>query len=746
MATRSRIIALTLTAIFAMAPAMPATADPADPVTFTGSGWGHGVGMSQYGARGMAAEGRSAAQILPHYYSGSTLAPVANALGSGHWLVAEPEPLWVNLLQNRTLTTLQAVGGSLTVCQNEPVGMVLRLGMAPSSYVKVLEQRLAALGHFGGQPDEVFDTDTDAAVRAFQTSAGIRVDGVVGGETAAKLWPKDGAGENCFFQTVIADQAIAAVSAVGNRNCTISGMPAAGSCTASVRGLSTTARVVLPDKGWRGVFARGTVRLRPKPSDASRFHVVLQVGLDDYTAGIEEVPASWPVESLRAQAIAARSYAVGQATGRGNQTGFSTSVKDSCWCHLLSTSASQVYAGYNRETKDGTTSGTRWAEAARSTNGTVVTYGGKVISTFYSSSTGGATDTNEDAWGSSPLPYLRSVPDPWSLDPKVNPNASWTRSIGSAEIAALFGFESLASISVASRNVSGTVRTVTITGTKNGAVVSENLAGGTVSSRLGLKSRYYSVSWLAPVGSQASPGVGPVSAGWADRPVLHDGSKGLWWLYRPDGSVFSLGYGNAGDVPFFGDWDCDGVDTPGLYRRSTGFVYLRNSNTTGVADRTFFFGDVGDVPVAGDFNGDGCDTVSIYRPSEARFYIVNRLGANGGGLGFADYSFPYGNLGDVPFVGDWNGDGVDTPGLRRPSDGFVYLKNSNRAGFADISFFYGDTGDVPFAGDWNGNGRDTVGLYRPSNGTVYLRNSNSTGIADITITVGTGLTPTAGRN
>jgi subtilisin family serine protease len=147
-----------------------------------------------------------------------------------------------------------------------------------------------------------------------------------------------------------------------------------------------------------------------------------------------------------------------------------------------------------------------------------------------------------------------------------------------------------------------------------------------------------------------SPGVGPVSAGWADRPVLHDGSKGLWWLYRPDGSVFSLGYGNAGDVPFFGDWDCDGVDTPGLYRRSTGFVYLRNSNTTGVADRTFFFGDVGDVPVAGDFNGDGCDTVSIYRPSEARFYIVNRLGANGGGLGFADYSFPYGNLGDVPFA------------------------------------------------------------------------------------------------
>jgi hypothetical protein len=65
-----------------------------------------------------------------------------------------------------------------------------------------------------------------------------------------------------------------------------------------------------------------------------------------------------------------------------------------------------------------------------------------------------------------------------------------------------------------------------------------------------------------------------------------------------------------------GDWNCDGVQTPGLYRQSDGFVYLRNSNTQGVADITFFFGNPGDVPIAGDFNGNGCDTVSIYRPSE----------------------------------------------------------------------------------------------------------------------------------
>ncbi|MCO6503087.1 MAG: hypothetical protein J5I28_08380, partial [Acidimicrobiales bacterium] len=155
-----------------------------------------------------------------------------------------------------------------------------------------------------------------------------------------------------------------------------------------------------------------------------------------------------------------------------------------------------------------------------------------------------------------------------------------------------------------------------------------------------------------------------------------------------------------------------------------------------VADITFYFGNPGDIPLIGDFDGDGKDTVSIYRPSEARFYIINKLGQNGGGLGKADYSFVFGNPGDVPFVGDWNGDGKDTPGLRRPTDGFVYLRNSNTQGIADISFFYGNPGDVVFAGDWNADGRDSIGLYRPSNGTIYLRNALSTGVADITLSIG----------
>ena len=168
---------------------------------------------------------------------------------------------------------------------------------------------------------------------------------------------------------------------------------------------------------------------------------------------------------------------------------------------------------------------------------------------------------------------------------------------------------------------------------------------------------------------------------------LVDPVTGVWSLRGPGGAVNSFLYGNPGDVPFVGDWNCDGIDTPGLYRQSDGFVYLRNSNTQGIADIRFFFGNPGDFPLAGDFNNDGCDTVSIYRAPEARIYVINALGANDGGLGAADFSYVFGNPGDKPFVGDFNGDGVDTLGLHRESTGFVYFRQSHTQGVADSSFF-----------------------------------------------------------
>jgi hypothetical protein len=232
----------------------------------------------------------------------------------------------------------------------------------------------------------------------------------------------------------------------------------------------------------------------------------------------------------------------------------------------------------------------------------------------------------------------------------------------------------------------------------------------------------------------------------ADTVGLVDPVSGVWYLRDDQGAVTGFFYGNPGDYPMMGDWDCDGVDTPGLYRQSDGFVYLRNSNTQGVADIRFFFGNPGDIPLAGDFDGDGCDTVSIYRATEARIYVINTLGANDGGLGAAQFDYVFGNPGDKPFVGDFDGNGGDTVGLHRESTGFVYFRNSHTQGNADNQFFFGDPGDRLVAGDWGIiDGTDTPAVFRPANATFYFRHTNSQGNADSSFTGGqSGWLPIAG--
>ena len=114
------------------------------------------------------------------------------------------------------------------------------------------------------------------------------------------------------------------------------------------------------------------------------------------------------------------------------------------------------------------------------------------------------------------------------------------------------------------------------------------------------------------------------------------------------------------------------------------------------------------VPIALDR-----DTTGVFRPSNGALYLKNS-----NTTGFADVQINYGVGGDYPVVGDWDGNGTVTIGIYR--NGSFYLRNSNTIGFADIVFPFGAPGDQPIAGDWNGDGRDTIGVYR--NGTFFLRN------------------------
>ena len=175
--------------------------------------------------------------------------------------------------------------------------------------------------------------------------------------------------------------------------------------------------------------------------------------------------------------------------------------------------------------------------------------------------------------------------------------------------------------------------------------------------------------------------------------------------------------------------------TVGVFRPANGSVYLKNTNTGGFDDLNFSYGNPGDKPLAGDWNGDGSDTIGSYRccAPDSQFYIRN-LNTTGD----ADRAFPFGTTGDLPLVGDWNGDGFTTVGVYRPSTRVFFLSNYNENGLGDIVFQLANTNtdDVPIASDWDGDGITTVGIFRPANATFLLRNSNTSGGADMSFVYG----------
>jgi stage II sporulation protein D len=137
------------------------------------------------------------------------------------------------------------------------------------------------------------------------------------------------------------------------------------------------------------------------PGTFGGVNAVNAVKLDDYVQGVVPVesPATWPLEALKAQAVAARTYAI--TTSRG---GFFDQYPDT---------RSQVYAGVGGEQPASN-------QAVAETRAQVVTYQGQPVVTYFFSTSGGQTENVENtALGTSPKPWLRSVDDPYDdLSPK----------------------------------------------------------------------------------------------------------------------------------------------------------------------------------------------------------------------------------------------------------------------------------------------------------------------------------------
>jgi GH25 family lysozyme M1 (1,4-beta-N-acetylmuramidase) len=165
-----------------------------------------------------------------------------------------------------------------------------------------------------------------------------------------------------------------------------------------------------------------------------------------------------------------------------------------------------------------------------------------------------------------------------------------------------------------------------------------------------------------------------------------------------------------------GDWDGDGVFTPGVVvPEGKSWRWLLSNNLNGgPADISFSYGDVKAKPVVGDWDGDHRFTPGVVMPEgeDWRWLLSNDLDRPTLAGAAADISFTYGEVAATPIVGDWDGNGTFTPGVvdetgeRHDWD----LSNGLDGKATDIRFDYGDVGTTPVVGDWDGNGTFTPGV------------------------------------
>jgi len=348
-------------------------------VTIDGRGFGHGVGMSQYGAYGFALrENRTYDSILRHYYTGTA----------------------VDEVDARRIRVLLRRSSSMTVCRvsraRDARGVIRELD-AGDSYRFFPAGRASLRGQ-----------NTDTGSRLPTMRAPLRLTG-------------------------------------GSRTC-----------------LGGTAENGVVDGQYRGAM-----RLH---REGATVLAVNDVHSRHYLYGVvpAEVPTSWPLEAVKAQAVAARSYAL-------------RSLRPGAAFDVFADTRSQVYKGFTGEDPRG-------RQAVRETREEVVVYGGQIAQTFFFSTSGGRTTSNELGFGGGePLPYLRPVDDPHD---DLSPVHTWRATFSEGQVAQRLGVGgSLGSIRVVERGSDDRVRRVQVRGSGG----TRTLTGAEVRSRLGLRSTWFSI-------------------------------------------------------------------------------------------------------------------------------------------------------------------------------------------------------------------------------------------------------------
>jgi stage II sporulation protein D len=365
-----------------LALALPAAADAATRLVVRGGGFGHGVGMSQYGALGQAQQGRTYRQILGHYYTGTAVAKL----------------------------------------DGDPV-------------VRVLIQ--------SGKRSVTFSGAAQAGDRRLQP--GRTYSAIARGGAQVVLRSSSGRKLKTFP---------APLRIVGPRQ----------------------DPVLLRGSGaYRGAFEL-------RPAQFGGLNAINAVGLENYVRGVvsAESPASWPAEALKAQAVAARTYAI------------TTNKPGAGFDHYPDT-RSQVYRGVaaERPTTDAAVAGTA---------SEVVTYQGKPVVTYFFSTSGGRTENSEFGFpGGEAKPWLKSVDDPYD---KVSPRHRWgpfryTLTQAGKKLRGLVKGR-LRGIEVVQRGVSPRIVSAQIVGSKGRTTVT----GPALRARFGL---YDTWAYFTTIGAKVKP-------------------------------------------------------------------------------------------------------------------------------------------------------------------------------------------------------------------------------------------------
>jgi stage II sporulation protein D len=232
---------------------------------------------------------------------------------------------------------------------------------------------------------------------------------------------------------------------------------------------------------------------------SKRLNVVNEVAMNtEYLYGLDEMPASWGSagargkEALKAQAIAARTFVIGQLTNHLNAIQREPGAgMASCDCHVFDDERSQNYTGWK---KAGAKANAAWVAAVKSTiqpdstkpNGSgaqvVHSASGQIAEMPYFASTGitaGArTGANADVFGTAQLTYLRSVPDPYSAQAPGNPYRSWTRKVSQATVAKIFSLKKITRIVISGTYSGGLVKSLTATSTDGRSVTLTKTSNG----------------------------------------------------------------------------------------------------------------------------------------------------------------------------------------------------------------------------------------------------------------------------